>query len=96
MGQARACKHDTDLSNRLTGQAAGIRGRDAVLTITGLQIAGTLPDGGTPEREQVIDLAGAGGAGIGAVILIRDHEYVCRTGWRGESVRTRPARRPIR
>jgi len=78
MGQARARKHDTDPSNRLTDQASGILGRDAVLTIIGLQIAGTLPDGGTPAREQVSDLAGAGDAEIGTVILIRDHEYVCK------------------
>jgi hypothetical protein len=38
MDQARARKHDTDLSNRLTDQAFG---RDAVLTITGLQNAGS-------------------------------------------------------
>ena len=44
--QARARKHDTHLSNGLTGQAFG--------------------------------LAGAGDAGIGTVILIRDHEYVCQ------------------
>jgi hypothetical protein len=35
-----------------------------------------LPHCGTPAREQVIDLAGAGDAEIGTVILIRDHPYV--------------------
>ena len=50
--QARARKHATDLSNRLTDQAFGLLGRDAVLTIIGLQDAGKLPDCGTPAREQ--------------------------------------------
>jgi hypothetical protein len=77
MDRARARKHDTDLSDRLTGQGFGLPGRDAVLTIIGLQNAGTLPDRGAPAREQVIDLAGAGDAGIGTVILIRDHKYDC-------------------
>jgi len=76
MDQARAWKHDTDLGNRLTNRASGLLGRDAVLTIIGLRNAGKLPDCGTPAREQVIDLAGAGDAGIGTVILIRNHEYV--------------------
>jgi hypothetical protein len=53
MDQARARKHDTDLGNRPTDPAFGLLGRDAVLTIIGLQ-----------------------NAGIGTVILIRDHEYV--------------------
>jgi hypothetical protein len=79
-GQARAWKHDTDLGNRVTGQAFGLLGRDAVLTIIGLRNAGKVPDCGTPAREQVIDLAGAGDAGIGTVILIRDHEYVREDG----------------
>ena len=77
MDQARARKHDTDLGNRPTDRAFGLLGRDAVLTIIGLQNAGKLPDCGAPAREQVIDLAGAGDAGIGTVIFIRDHEYLC-------------------
>ena len=77
MDQARARKHDTDLGNRLTDRAFGLLGRDAVLTIIGLQNAGKLPDRGAPAAEQVIDLAGAGDAGIGTVIFIRDREYVC-------------------
>jgi hypothetical protein len=77
MDRARAWKHDTDLGNRLTGQAVGLRGRDAVLTIIRLQNAGKPPDCGTPAREQVIDLAGAGDAEIGAMILTRDHDDVC-------------------
>ena len=76
MDQARARKHDTHLSNGLTGQAFGLPGRDSVPTITGLQNAGKLPDCGAPAREQVIGLAGAGDAGVGTVILIGDHEYV--------------------
>jgi hypothetical protein len=77
MDQPRARKHDTGLSNRLTDQAFGLLGRDAVLAIIGLQNAGKLPDCGAPAREQVIDLAGAGDAGIGTVIFIHDHDYVC-------------------
>jgi hypothetical protein len=77
MDQARARKRDMDLSNRLTDQAFGLLGRDAVLTVIGLQNAGKRPDCGTPAREQVTGLAGTGDAGIGTVILIRDHEYVC-------------------
>ena len=60
MDQARAWKHDTDLSNRLTDQASGLLGRDAALTIIGLQNAGKLPDCGATARKQVIDLTGAG------------------------------------
>ena len=58
-GQARARKHDRDLGNRLAGQAAGLLGRDAVLTVIALQDAGKLPDWGVPAREQVTGLAGA-------------------------------------
>ena len=90
MDQARAWKSDKDLGNRLADPAAGLSGRDAVLTIIGLQNAGKLPDYGTPAREQVIDLAGAGDAGIGTVILIRDHEYVCED-WGTRRVREDPA-----
>ena len=53
MDQVRAWKHDTDLGNRLTDQAVGLLGRDAVLTIIGLQNAGNLPDCGTLAREQL-------------------------------------------
>jgi hypothetical protein len=77
MDQARAWKHDTDLGNRLTDPAFGLLGRDAVLTVIGLRNAGKRPGCGAPAREQVTGLAGAGDAGIGTVILIRDHEYVC-------------------
>ena len=80
MGQARARKHDTDLGNRLAGQAAGLPGRDGVLAVTGRRDAGELPDCGAPAREQVTGRAGAGdagiGTGIGTVILIGDHEHV--------------------
>ena len=78
MGQARAREHDTDLGNRLAGQAAGLPGGDGVLAVTGRRDAGELPDCGAPAREQVTGLAGAGDAGIGTVILIRDHEYACQ------------------
>ena len=100
MDQARAWRNDTDLGNRLTDPAFGLLGRDAVLTVIGLQNAGKRPDCGTPAREQVIDLAGAGDAGIGTVILIRDHEYVgirrrvlVPRGHLGRPVRPYPARR---
>ena len=63
MDRARAWKHDTDLGNRVTDQAFGLLGRDAVLTVIGLQNAGKRPDCGTPAREQVIDLAGRGTPG---------------------------------
>ena len=75
VGQARARKGNKDLGNRLADPAAGLSGRDAVLTIIGRQNARKLPDCGMPARGQVIDLAGARDAGIGTVILIRDHEY---------------------
>ena len=39
MDQPRARKRDTDLSNRLTDQAFGLLGRDAVLAITQLAMA---------------------------------------------------------
>jgi hypothetical protein len=48
MGQARAWKHDADLGNRLTDAAFGLLGRNAVLTVVGLQNAGKRPDCGTP------------------------------------------------
>jgi len=76
MGQARAWEHDTDLGTRLTDPAAGLLGCDAVLTIIGLQNAGKLPYCGAPAWEQVIDLAGSGDAGIGAVTPTGDHENV--------------------
>jgi hypothetical protein len=90
MDQARARKHDTDLGNRLTDQASGRPGRDAVLAVIGLQNAGKRPDCGAPAREQVTGLAGAGDAGIGTVILIRGHEYVCED-WGARRVRADPA-----
>jgi hypothetical protein len=47
MDQARAWKHDKDPSNRLTDQAVGLLGHDAVLTTIGPQNPGKLPDCGT-------------------------------------------------
>jgi hypothetical protein len=90
MGQARVRKHDTDLGKRLTDQAFGLLGRDAVLTVIGPQNAGKRPDCGAPAREQVTGLAGAGDAGTGTVILIRDHENVCEDRG-GRRVREDPA-----
>ena len=90
MDQARARKLDTNLSHRLADQAFSLPGRDAVLTIIGLQNAGKLPDCGMPARAQVAGLAEAGDAGIGTVILIRDHEYVCE-GRGARRVREDPA-----
>ena len=77
LGRARAWKRDADLGNRLAGQAVGLLGRDGVRAVIGRQDAGRLPGCGPAAREQVIDLAGAGDAGIGAMILIRDHGYGC-------------------
>jgi hypothetical protein len=75
----RACagKHPTDLGSRLTDPAFGLLDRDAVLMVFGLQNAGKRHDCGTPARGQVTGLAGAGDAGIGTVIIVRDHEHVC-------------------
>jgi hypothetical protein len=53
MDQVGAWEHDTDLDNRLTDQAAGLFGRDAVLAISRLQNAGNRPDCRTPAREQL-------------------------------------------
>jgi hypothetical protein len=78
MGRARARKQDTDLSDRRAGQGFRVPGRDAVLTIIGLQDAGTLPECGAPAREQVTGLAGAGAAGIGSGILIGDQQVRLR------------------
>jgi len=77
MDRTPAWKQDKDLRNRLTDQAAGLLGRDALLAIIGLQNAGKLPDCGTPAWEQFIDLAEARDVDIATVILIRDREYVC-------------------
>ena len=77
MDQARARERDTDLGNRLADPGFGLLGGDAVLAVIGPRNAGKRPDCGAPAREQVTGLAGAGDAGIGTVILIRDHGYVC-------------------
>jgi len=93
MDQARAWKHDKDLSDRLTDQAASLLGHDAVVTIIGLQNAGKLANCGTPAWERFTGLAEAGDVEIAAVILSRDHEYVCED--RGaRRVREDPAARP--
>jgi hypothetical protein len=92
LDQARARKHDKDLSNRLTDQASGLLGH-AVVTIIGRQNAGVLPNRGTPAREKFIGLAGAGDVEIATVILIRDHENA--SGDRAaRRVRADPAARP--
>jgi len=93
MDRARAWKHDKDLSKRLTNQAVGLLGHDAVLTIIGLQNAWKIPNCGTPAWEQFIDLAEAGDVEIATVILIRDHEYVCEDR-AARRVREDPAARP--
>jgi hypothetical protein len=93
MDQARAWKHDKDLSNRLTDQAACQPGHDAVLTIIGPQNAGKLPDCGTPAREQFTGLAEAGDVEIATMILIRDNEYACEDRIT-RRVREDPAARP--
>jgi len=67
LDQARAWKHDRDLTDCLTGQAVGLFGRDAE------------------------------DAGIGTVILIRDHEHVCedRVARRVRGDRTGPPADPV-
>jgi hypothetical protein len=93
MDEAGAWKHDKDLSDRLTDQAASLLGHDAVVTIIGLQNAGKLANCGTPAWERFTGLAEAGDVEIAAVILSRDHEYVCED--RGaRRVREDPAARP--
>jgi hypothetical protein len=92
--RARTLKHDKDLSNRLTGQAAGLLGHGAVLTIIGLQNAGKIPNCGTPAWEQLIDLAEAGDVEIATVVLIRDHQYVGEDRM-ARRVREDPAARPV-
>jgi len=82
-----------DLSDGLTDQAASLLGHDAVVTIIGLQNAAKLANCGTPAWERFTGLAEAGDVGIAAVILSRDHEYVCED--RGaRRVREDPAVRP--
>ena len=54
-----------------------MRALPVALTLMDQARAWKLPHCGTPAREQVIDLAGAGDAEIGAMILTRDHDYVC-------------------
>jgi hypothetical protein len=76
--QARAWRHDADLSNRPTDHAIGLLGHDAILTAIGPQNPGRLPNRGTPAWEQFINLAEAGGVEIATVILIRAaRENVC-------------------
>ena len=63
------------------------------MTIIGLQNAGKLANCGTPAWERFTGLAEAGDVEIAAVILSRDHEYVCED--RGaRRVREDPAARP--
>jgi serine kinase of HPr protein (carbohydrate metabolism regulator) len=73
----RAYLHNRDLTMRLTREAAGLIGDDAVLTILELQKAGKLPHCVTPAWTQFMELAASGDVEIATVILIRDREYVC-------------------
>jgi|tagenome__1003787_1003787.scaffolds.fasta_scaffold20536279_1 hypothetical protein len=73
----RALPYNRDLGMRLTREAAGLTGDDAVLTIFELQKAGKLPHCVTPAWAQFMEMAAAGDVEIAAVILVRDHEYVC-------------------
>jgi hypothetical protein len=93
--QARAWKHDMGLGDRLADQAASLLGHDAVVMITRLQNAGKLANCGTPAWERFTGLAEAGDVEIAAVILSRDHEYVCEDHG-ARRVREDPAARPIR
>ena len=93
----RAGPYDRDLGHRLTREATGLLGPDAILTIIELQKAGKLPHCATPAWDQFMEMAAAGDVEVATVILIRDREYVCedRVAERG-SARTRPLPRPSR
>jgi hypothetical protein len=73
----RVWPYNRDLSLRLSREATELLGPDAFLTIIELQKAGTLPHCATPAWDQFMEKAAAGDVEIAAVILIRDHEYVC-------------------
>jgi hypothetical protein len=74
---ARAWPHDRDLALRLTGDAVGLIGPDAVVAVLDLQEAGKLPACGTAEWHRLVELADSGRVVIGTVLLIGDHDYVC-------------------
>ena len=73
----RAWPYNRDLGHRLTREATGLLGPDAILTIIELQKAGKLPHCVTPAWDQFMEMAAAGDVEVATVILIRDHEYVC-------------------
>jgi hypothetical protein len=83
------------LGDRLADQAASLLGHDAVVMIIRLQNAGKLANCGTPAWERFTGVAEAGDVEIAAVILSRDHEYVCEDHG-ARRVREDPAARPIR
>ena len=80
----RAAPHDRELSHRLTREATGLLGPDAVLTILKLQQAGKLPHGGTPAWAEFMEMAAAGDVEFAIVILIRDRGYVCQDRTAGQ------------
>ena len=73
----RAFPYDRELGHRLTREATGLLGPDAILTIIELQKAGKLPHCVTPAWDQFMEMAAAGDVEVATVILIRDREYVC-------------------
>ena len=87
----RAGPYDRDLGHRLTREATGLLGPDAILTIIELQKAGKLPHCATPAWDQFMEMAAAGDVEVATVILIRDREYVCedRVAERGPPGRAR-------
>jgi len=93
---ARSWPYNKDLSMRLTDEATGLIGHDAILTIIELQKAGKLPDSGTPAWAQFMEMAAAGDVEIATVILIRDREYVCQDRVAGRVRQDAPAPLPRR
>jgi hypothetical protein len=73
----RALPYNRDLGMRLTREAAGLIGDDAVLMIFELQKAGKLPHCVTLAWNQFMEMAAAGDVEIATVILVRDYEYLC-------------------
>jgi hypothetical protein len=93
----RAWPYNEDLSMRLTREATGLLGTDAILTIIDLQKAGKLPHCVTPAWDRFMEMAAAGDVEIATVILIRDREYVCedRLAERVRQDASAPAAEPV-
>jgi hypothetical protein len=92
---ARAWQHDQDLALRLTDDAVGLIGPDAVLAVLSLQGTGQLPACDTPEWQQLVTLADAGKVTIGTVLLIGEHDYVCEDRIADRLALSGPPARPL-